>query len=85
VVSDGEGPWFDKVVTPRFTQDGKRIVYRARSDGQRFVVVADPAARTIREHPRYAGVFDVVFPPDGRSLGYGVAVGQELWWKVVRL
>jgi len=82
VVNGLEGPAFDKVVTPRFTPDGSRVVYRARQDGQRFVVVADAQARTIRQHPRYQAVFEVQMAPDGKSVGYGVRTGQELWWKV---
>jgi hypothetical protein len=41
--------------------------------------------RTIREHPHYEAVWDVVFSPDGKSVGYGVKIGQELWWKVEEL
>jgi len=83
VVVDGrEGPLYDKVVNPRFTPDGKGLVYRARQDGQRFVVVADLQGKTLREHPRYPAVFEVRFSPDGKSVGYGVRKGQELWWMV---
>lgn len=83
VVVDGkEGPPYDKVVTPRFSADGSRLVYRARQDGQRFAVVADLQGKTLREHPRYQAVFEVQFSPDGKSVGYGVRKGQELWWMV---
>lgn len=83
VVVDGlEGPLHDKVVTPRFTADGTRLVYRARQAGERFVVVTDTRGKLLREHPHYAAVFEVRFSPDGKSVGYGVRKGQELWWMV---
>ena len=86
VVVDGvEGPPFDKVVTPRFSPDGSRLVYRARQAGERFVVIADTRGRTIRECPHYPAVWDVSFSPDGKSVGYGTRIGQELWWKVESL
>lgn len=86
VVVNGEaGPPFDKVVTPAFAPDGTKVVYRARSKGERFVVVADTRARTLREHPRYEEVHEVVFSPDGTAVGYGVLAGADLWWKVEKL
>lgn len=85
VVNGVEGPLFDKVVTPRFAPDGSRIVYRARNNGERFVVEADLKGRIIREHPHYEAVWDVSFSPDRKSVGYGVKIGRELWWKVEKL
>ena len=85
VVNGNEGPLFDRVVTPRFTPDGTRVVYRARDHGERFAVVADLHGNTLREHPHYEAVFEVVFSPDGESVGYGVRTGQELWWRVEKL
>ena len=83
VVVDGkQGPVFDRVVTPQFSPDGTRVVYRARKDGKRFVVVADTDAKTIRQHPPYEQVFPVVFPADGKSVAYGVKDGPQLAWKV---
>jgi hypothetical protein len=82
VVNGVEGPPLDMVVTPRFTPAGNRVVYRARDKGQRFVVIADERGRTLREHPRYDAVWETSFAPDGKSVGYGVKQGQELWWKV---
>jgi hypothetical protein len=83
VVANGtEGPPFDAVVTPQFSPDGSVLVYRARKEGTRFVVVADPHGKTIRELPRYEQVFDVRFTADGRSIAYGVKDGRELAWKV---
>lgn len=86
VVANGvEGPAFDRVVSPLFSPDGNRIVYRARKDGKRFVVVADRIGRTIKELPSYGQVFEVQFSRDGKFIGYGVKDGQKLIWKVERL
>lgn len=85
VVNGKEGPVFDRVVTPVFSPDGKLLVYRARKDGKRFVVIADTNGRTIRQHPGYEQVFPVVFTPDGKSVAYGVKDGNKLIWKVERL
>lgn len=82
VVNGKEGPPFDRVVSPAFSPDGKRVVYRARKDNRRFVVVADLQARTLRQHPPYEQVFPVVFTRDGKSVAYGVKDGRELAWKV---
>ncbi|BCG48656.1 hypothetical protein GEOBRER4_n3552 [Citrifermentans bremense] len=85
VVNGVEGPKYDKVVSPRFTPDGSRLVYRARKAGERFAVTADPKGQTIKEHPHYEAVWDLAFSPDGKSVGYGVKIGQEFWWKVEKL
>lgn len=82
VVDGEEGPTWDKAVGPAFTPDGSRLVYRARQDGQRFVVVADRRGKTLRELPRAEAVFEFVLAPDGRSVGYGVQVGREFSWRV---
>lgn len=82
VVNGVEGPWLDMVVTPRFTSGGNLVVYRARNNGERYVVTADLQARTVREHPHYEGVWEVVLFPDGKSIGYGAKQGNDLWWKV---
>ncbi|MCM2332886.1 MAG: hypothetical protein NDI82_02955 [Anaeromyxobacteraceae bacterium] len=80
MVNGQAGPPFDKVVTPRFTPDGGRVVYRARQSGERFVVVADSQGKTLREHPHHGAVFDVVIAADGKSVGYGVRSGDDLLW-----
>lgn len=85
VVNGKEGPVFDKVVTPLFNPEGTFVVYRARKDGKRFVVVADTSGKTIRQHPPYEQVFDVHFTADGRSVAYGVKDGNQLIWKVEKL
>lgn len=85
VVNGKEGPAFDRVVTPKFSPDGKFLVYRARKSGKRFVVVADTAGNTIKTHPAYEQVFDVVFTGDGKSVAYGVKDGPKLIWKVEKL
>lgn len=85
VVNGQEGPLFDRIVTPVFTPDGKKVVYRARKEGMRFVVVADMTGKTIKQYPAYEQVFQPVFTADGKSIAYGVKDGNKLVWKVERL
>lgn len=82
VVNGKEGPPFDRVVTPVFSPDGRFVVYRARQDGKRFVVVADGEGKTVRQHPPYEQVHSVTFTADGKSIAYGVKDGRALAWKV---
>lgn len=82
VVNGKEGPVFDRVVAPKFSPDGKFVVYRVRKEGKRFVVVADSAGDTVRQHPSYEQVFEVRFTADGKSVAYGVKDGKQLAWKV---
>lgn len=85
VVNGKEGPFFDRVITPQFSPDGKFLVYRARQDNKRFVVVADATGKIIREHPRYERVFETIFTLDGGSVAYGVEDGSKILWKVEKL
>jgi hypothetical protein len=85
VVNGTEGAVFDRVVEPLFSLDGRYVVYRARKDGQRFVVVANTIGKTIRQHQSYELVFAPIFTADNRSVAYGVKDGKELWWKVEKL
>ena len=85
VVNGVEGPKFDRVISPRFSPNGKYLVYRARKDGRRFVVVAKRSGKIIRQNPSYEQVFDVDFTADGKSLAYGVKDGARLVWQVERL
>lgn len=85
VVDGHESKKYDKVVSPRFAPDATRIVFRARAAGKRFLVVADLQGKILKEHSPYEAVWDFKFSPDGRSVGYGVKKGQELWWEVASL
>mgnify|MGYP001606392498 CR=1 FL=1 len=85
VVNGKEGPEFDRVVSPKFSPDGKKIVYRARSNGERYVIVANLDGSVIKEHPHYDAIWDVNFTNDGAAVGYGVKQGNELLWKVEKL
>lgn len=86
IVVDGyPGPFFDKIVAPLFSPDGSFIVYRARQSGKRFIVVSDLKGNVISQHRGYDLVFPPVFLNDGKSLGYGVLDGNELWWKVEKI
>lgn len=82
VVNGKEGPRFDMVVSPVFSPDGKKLIYRARQDGKRFIVEADINGKVIRRHPAYEQVFQPVFTADGKSVAYGVKDGNKLIWKV---
>jgi WD40 repeat protein len=85
VVDGHESKKYDKVVGPRFAPDNSHIVFRARSEGKRFVVVADKTGKIVKEHPPYEAVWEYKFSPDGKFVGYGVRSGQELWWQVASL
>jgi hypothetical protein len=85
VVNGAEGPLFDRVVGPRFSPDGAFLVYRARQDGKRFVVVADAGGKVLSRHPEYEQILPVAFTPDGASVAYAVKEGPRLLWKVEKL
>ncbi len=85
VVNGAAGAAFDRVISPKFSPKGDYLVYRARKDGRRFVVVANGKGKIIRRHPSYEQVFDVEFTADGKSVAYGVKDGQQLVWRVERL
>lgn len=85
VVDGNEGPLFDKIVSPLFSPDGRFIVYRARKDQERFLVVSDLKGKIVRRHVPYQMVFQPYITDDGKSVGYGALIGNELWWKVEKL
>jgi hypothetical protein len=82
VVNGHEGPPFDRVVTPRFSPDGERVVYRARQDGRRFVVTADLRGRTRRRYPGFDQVYPASFTADGSAVVYGVKDAANVVWRV---
>ena len=85
VVDGNEGQVFDKIVSPVFSPDGRFLVYRARQDGKRFIVISDLKGKVLRQHKDYDMVFQPVFTEDGKSVAYGVLDGLEFWWKVEKL
>lgn len=85
VVNGHEGPRFDKLVAPLFSPDGKTLVYRAREEGKRFMVISDLTGKIIQRHKTYDMLFQPVFSADGASVAYGVLDGNEFWWKVESL
>lgn len=85
VLNGKEGPDFDMVVTPMFSPDGSKLVYRARRGDKRLVVITDVAGNTARYMAEYDMVFMTVFTDDGKSVGYGVKEGNQLIWKVDKL
>jgi hypothetical protein len=81
VVVDGkEGPPLDRVVSPAFAPGGRWVVYRARQDGQRFVVLAGRDGATVRQYPPHEQVFQVHFTAGGAGLAYGTKDGRRLAW-----
>jgi WD40 repeat protein len=85
VVDGNEGQLFDKIVSPVFSPDGRFLVYRARQDGKRFIVISDLKGKVLSQHKEYEMVFQPVFTEDGKSVAYGVLDGSEFWWKVEKL
>lgn len=85
VVNGKEGAPFDKVVSPVFSPDDRFLVYRARKDGKRFLVVSDRTGKILKQHQPYEMVFPPVFTANGKSVAYGVKDGQQLVWKVEKL
>lgn len=85
VINGKEGTEFDNVVTPKFSPDGSKLVYRARQGDKRFVVVADIATNVHRRHTEYEIAYPTVFTSDGKSVAYGVKNGNQLSWKVEKL
>ncbi|MBU5615181.1 TolB-like translocation protein [Geomonas azotofigens] len=85
VVNGKEGPRYDKIIQPTFSPDGRRVVYRARQDGKRFMVVSDLDGKVVRQDPVYEMVFPPAFSADGQLLAYGVKDGAKLVWKVEKL
>lgn len=84
-----EGAAYDMVVTPVFSPDGSKIVYRARKGTQekaeRFIVIADKDGTVLKEGPICDEVWPPVFSADGKAAAYGARIGRELWWKVQAL
>lgn len=76
---------FDRVVSPRFSPDGSKVVYRARKEGQRFLVLAGADARLLRQFPAFEQVFVPAFTPDGTAVAYAVKVQNQLVWQVEKL
>jgi roadblock/LC7 domain-containing protein len=82
VTSRGTGEPFDKIVTPKFSPDGRFVIYRARSEGKRFIVIADNSGKTVKKIQPFELVYDVIFTEDGKSIAYGVKDGSKLIWRV---
>lgn len=85
VVNGKEGPEFDMVVSPMFSPDGRKLVYRARNGNVRFAVVADVAGKEHRRSPEFEYVFPTVFTADGAYVAYGVKTGNQIIWNVDKL
>jgi len=82
VIGGVDGTGFDRVVSPKFSPNGACLVYRARKDGKRFVVIAKKTGKIIKQLPAFEQIFDVGFTADGKSVAYGVKDGQKLMWRV---
>lgn len=87
IVLDGkDGQPFDRVISPAFSPDGRFLVYRARQDGKRFMVVVDTLSGNISKK---LAVHEIVYPPvftdDGKSVAYAVQDGKTIMWMVEKL
>jgi hypothetical protein len=85
VINGVPGPEFDAAVSPLFTPDGRKLIYRARDGAKRMVVIANADGTGHLRFPSYEMVFPTGFTADGRSIGYGVLEGNKLIWKVDKL
>lgn len=68
---------FEPVTAPRFSPDGRRVIYLARMENQRFLVEGD------RPHPIADTVVwdQLVFTPDSAVVAYPAFDGQD--WRMV--
>lgn len=80
VVDGNEGPKYDIIIAPEYSRDGKYLVYRARKDGIRFIVIANAVGELVRQHPGYEQVFPARFSDDGKTIAYGIKDGNRLLW-----
>lgn len=71
VIDGVRGPRFDAVWPFVFSQDGKRVAYKAQS-GDKYVVVVDGEVG-----PEYDGIQGPVFSPDGKRVGYTARAGDK--------
>ena len=86
IVVDGkEGKFFDFAINPVFSPDSRFVIYRARENGRRFVVISDLNGKIIRRSPNYERIFEPTFTEDGTSIAYGVLDGKKIMWKVEKL
>ena len=85
VINGSEGPEYDKIVSPQFTPDGRYVVFRARRNGRRSVVVADQRGAVVKAFKEYDMVFQPVISADGTRIEYTALDGRELWHVVERL
>lgn len=75
VIGSEERP-ADEVEIPAPSPEVSPIAYRIAKEGKWYVVIAG------KESEAYDYVSPLVFSQDGKFVGYGVKIGQELWWKV---
>lgn len=72
----GGAPWY----APDWNLDGKLLVYAARVNGSWRVRVEDTWSDPFDDL-----ITPPTFSPDGRAVTYGVRIGNELWWKVMKV
>ena len=82
VVNGKESPKYDMVISPAWSPDGSRLVFRARQGGKRFLVVMSASGAVVRQNPPADMVFETTFTADGRSVAYGAKQGNRLEWRV---
>lgn len=80
VVAFGKtGELFGLIGTPVFSPTEPLVAYGAEEDRQRYVIIGD------RKFATPDRIADPVFSLDGRRVGYGALIGQDLWWKVLEV
>lgn len=82
VLDDQEAQIGDTVAisTPKFSASSEHIAYLIQKSGK-FILVADGR----QSAKSYEGAWGPYFSPDGRKVGYGALVGDQLMWVVEEL
>jgi len=91
VVDDGtKGEVFEQVGAPVISPDGKKVAYWAKKDEKVFVVCANRKSaeyvadeNPIESQPNSGRLPH--FSADAKKLAYGVRIGRELRWKVMKV
>lgn len=87
VVDGKNGPDFDAVDDVAFSPDGASYAYAAMTAECRDRVIVPPNDWVLmhgeEERAKHPWIGAPSFSPDGKKLGFGAVVGDEIWWKVI--